>query len=174
MKIIKGLVLILFAVFVSISCTEEKDKLTNEEARKIFNTYEQLWVEDNFETAKEILDSTYTLHSPFLPDGIKGIDKLEEFIKATSKTFSDFELSIDSFYVKANIIFSYWTITVTNDGPIGELPPTCEEINISGFAVTKLRNGKIYEEQTFWNVLEMYQQLGFQLIPPAAEVRERN
>ena len=29
---------------------------------------------------------------------------------------------------------------------------------------------KIYAEQTFWNVLEFYQQLGFQVIPPATEV----
>ena len=170
MKIIKGVVLIFSLLFIGLSCTIEKDKLTNEEARIICNEYEQLWVENNFEMAKEILDSTYTLLSPLFPDGIKGLDKLEEFIEDNSKMFSDFALSIDSFYVKDNIIFSYWTITGTNDGPIGELPATCEEINISGFAVSKVRNGKIYEDQTFWNVLEMYQQLGFQLIPPAAEV----
>ncbi len=129
-----------------------------------------MWKKGNTGIANEILDTNYQMISPFFPDGIKGIDKLEEFIEYNSKTFSDFELSVDSFYVKDNIIFSYWTITGTNDGPIGELPATCEEINISGFAVSRVRNGKIYEEQTFWNVLEMYQQLGFQLIPPAAEV----
>jgi steroid delta-isomerase-like uncharacterized protein len=170
MKRIKGVVLILSLLFVGISCTGEKDNLTNKEARLICNKYEQLWVERNFRIAEEILDSSYILYSPFFLDGLRGIDKLEEFVDNNSKSFSDFELSIDSLYVKDNIIFSYWTITGTNDGPIGELPATCEEINISGFAVSKVRNGKIYEDQTFWNVLEMYQQLGFQLIPPVTEV----
>jgi hypothetical protein len=28
-------------------------------------------------------------------------------------------------------------------------------------------NGKIVEDETFWNVLDFYQQLGFTLTPPA-------
>ncbi|MDH3269276.1 MAG: ester cyclase [Ignavibacteria bacterium] len=171
MKIIKGVVLIFSILIVGLSCTDEKENLTNEEARIICNKYEQLWDEGNFSIAKEILDSSYILYSPLFSEGIRGIDKLEEFIEGNSKTFSDFELSVDSLYVKDNIIFSYWTITGTNDGSLGELPATCEEINISGFAVSKVRDGKIYEEQTFWNMLGFYQQLGFQLIPPVAEVK---
>jgi len=155
---------------VGSGCTVKEEGLTNEEAKKINDMYEQMWEKENTGIANEILDTSYQMISPFFSEGIKGIDKLKEFIEYNSKTFSDFELSIDSFYVKDNIIFSYWTITGTNDGSLGELPATCEEINISGFAVSRVRNGKIYEEQTFWNVLEMYQQLGFQLIPPAAEV----
>ena len=170
MKITKSVVLVFSLLLVALSCTAEEENLTIDEARIICNKYEQIWEEGNFGIAKVILDSSYILYSPLFSDGIKGIDKLEEFIKDNSKTFSDFELSIDSFYVKDNIIFSYWTITGTNDGAIGELPATCEEINISGFAVSKIRNGKIYEEWTFWNVLELYQQLGFQLIPPSTEV----
>jgi steroid delta-isomerase-like uncharacterized protein len=170
MKSLKSSLFIITLLFVGFGCTVKEEGLTNEEAKKINDMYEQMWEKGNTGIANEILDTSYQMISPFFPEGIKGIDKLEEFIEYNSKTFSDFELSIDSFYVKDNIIFSYWTITGTNDGPIGELPATCEEINISGFAVSRVKNGKIYEEQTFWNVLEMYQQLGFQLIPPAAEV----
>jgi len=171
MKSLKGSLFIITLLFVGFGCTVKEEGLTNEEAKKLCDMYEQLFLgEGNSTIAYEILDSSYVIVSPFFPEGIKGIEALLEFIKNNSVSFSDFQLIIDDFYVKDNIIFSYWTITGTNDGPIGKLLATCEEINISGFAVSKVKNGKIYEEQTFWNVLEMYQQLGFQLIPPANEV----
>ena len=110
------------------------------------------------------------MFSPFFPDGLKGIETLQEFIKNNTVSFPDFKLKIDEYYVKDNIIFSYWTIRGTNTGRLGELPPTGKTIKVSGFAVSRVKNGKIYEEQTFWNVLEFYQQLGFQVIPLAAEV----
>jgi hypothetical protein len=62
MKIIKVVVLIFSILFVGLSCTIEKDNLTNEEARIICNEYEQLWAEGNFIIAKEILDSSYILY----------------------------------------------------------------------------------------------------------------
>ena len=167
---LKASLFFITLLFVGFGCAVKEEDLSNEEAKAICDKYEQLWVKGNTGIANEILDTSYVLISPFFPEGIKGIETLVEFIKNNSASFSDFELIIDDFYVKDNIIFSYWTITGTNDGPIGKLPATCEEINVSGFAVSKVRNGKIYEDQTFWNVLEMYQQLGFQLIPPATEV----
>lgn len=173
MKSLKGSLLIITLLFVGFGCTVKDEGLTNAEAKKICDMYEQLfWEEGNSAIAYEILDSSYVIVSPFFPAGIKGIEALLEFIKNNSVSFPDFKLKIDDFYVKDNIIFSYWIITGTNTGQLGELPATGKTIKVSGFAVSKVKNGKIYEEQTFWNVLEFYQQLGFQVIPPAVEVSE--
>ena len=173
MKSLKGSLLIITLLFVGFGCTVKDEGLTNEEAKKLCDMYEQLfWEEGNSAIAYEILDSSYVIVSPFFPAGIKGIEALLEFIKNNSVSFPDFKLKIDDFYVKDNIIFSYWTITGTNTGQLGKLPATGKTIKVSGFAVSKVKNGKIYEEQTFWNVLEFYQQLGFQVIPPAVEVSD--
>jgi hypothetical protein len=37
-------------------------------------------------------------------------------------------------------------------------------------AMTRLQDGKIIEDETFWNALSFYQQLGFALSPPIVEV----
>ena len=169
----KSLISILFIIsllFVGFGCSFQEEGLTKEEAKKINDKYEQMWEKGNTGIAYEILDTSYTMISPAFPEGIKGIETLVGFIKNNSVSFSDFKLKVDDFYVKDNTILSYWTITGTNTGPLGELPATGKSIKVSGFAVSKLKNGKIYEEQTFWNVLDFYQQLGFQVIPPAAEV----
>jgi steroid delta-isomerase-like uncharacterized protein len=171
MKSLKGSLLVVVILFVGFGCSVKEEGLTNEEAKKISDKYEKLFEEGNTGNAYEILDTNYVLSSPIFPEGIKGIEALVEFIKSNSVSFPDFKLKIDDFYVKDNIILSYWTITGTNTGQLGNLPATGKTIKVSGFAVSKVKNGKIYEEQTFWNVLEFYQQLGFQLIPPAAEIK---
>ena len=162
----------VFIIIIAIvcSCTVKGNDLTNQEAKKICDEYEKMWNKGNTEIASTILDTSYVMFSPFFPDGLKGIETLQEFIKNNTVSFPDFKLKIDEYYVKDNIIFSYWTIRGTNTGRLGELPPTGKTIKVSGFAVSRVKNGKIYEEQTFWNVLEFYQQLGFQVIPLAAEV----
>lgn len=173
MKSLKHNFFIIILLFVGFGCTCKEKGLTKEEAQIICDKYEQMWEVENTGIAYEILDSSYVVISPLFPDGIKGIEKLVEFIKNNSVSFPDFKLKIDKFYVKDNKIFSYWTITGTNSGPLGELSATGKNMKVSGFAVSKVKNGKIYKEQTFWNVLEFYQQLGFKVIPPAAEVPDK-
>jgi len=170
MKVLKGSIFIIIMLFVGFGCTVKDEGLSNEEAKKINDKYEQMWEEGNSDIAYELLDTNYIMISPFFPKGLKGIESLVGFIKNNSVSFSDFKLKVDDFYIKDNLILSYWTISGTNTGPLGELTATGKSIKVSGFAVSKILNGKIYAEQTFWNVLDFYQQLGFQVIPPATEV----
>lgn len=57
-------------------------------------------------------------------------------------------------------------MTATNTGPLGDLPPTGKTFHITGMAITRVADGKIVEDETFWNVLDFYKQLGFELTPP--------
>lgn len=169
MSIIKIFVFLLLLIAIGFGCAVKEEGLTDYEAKKICDEYEQMWVEGNSAIATEILDTSYIMYSPFFPEGLKGIETLQGFIRNNSISFPDFKLKIDEYYVIDNIIFCHWTISGTNTGQLGELQATEKTIKVSGFAIAKVKNGKIYEEQTFWNVLEFYQQLGFQVIPPAVE-----
>ena len=46
------------------------------------------------------------------------------------------------------------------------MPSTGKSIDVSGVTISKVRDGKIYEEHLYWNALEFYKQLGFQVVPP--------
>ena len=41
-----------------------------------------------------------------------------------------------------------------------------KKFQITGMAITRIADGKIIEDETYWNVLGLYQQLGFTLNPP--------
>jgi steroid delta-isomerase-like uncharacterized protein len=117
-------------------------------------------------TAFSILDTNYILHSPLFPIPSRGIDTYVYNIKSNLRSFPDFSLTIDSFSVKDDFIYSFWTKKGTNTGPLGRMPTTGKSINFSGFAIFRVKDGKIMEEHSYWNVLEFYQQLDFQVVPP--------
>ena len=160
---------IIFTVLILVISCQQQNTVTEEEAKLLCDKVEIMYNDADSETANEILDSSYVLYSPIFPMGLRGIDVLMYNIGSNARSFPDFKLTIDSFFVKDNIIYSYWTQKGTNTGPLGRMPTTGKSINVSGFAISRVKDGKIYEEHTYWNVLEFYKQLGFQVIPPAFE-----
>lgn len=169
MKNLKVVFIILALAFVGVSCTAQEKGLTVEEAKIMCEKAELVWSKADEQAIDDIIDSNFVMYSPLFPDGLKGIDGLKNYLKNNAVPYPDFAITIDDFYVSGDILFSYWTLTATNTGPLGEMPATNQAVKVSGIAVSKVKNGKIYEEETFWNVFEMYKQLGFTLLPPKAE-----
>ena len=160
---------IIFMVLIfGLSC-QQQNTVTQEEAKLLCDKVEVMYNDADSETANEILDSSYVLYSHFFPMGARGIDVLMYNIESNARSFPDFALTIDSFFVKDDIIYSFWTQKGTNTGPLGRMPTTGKSIDVSGFAISRVKDGKIYEEHTYWNVLEFYKQLGFQVIHPKFE-----
>jgi predicted ester cyclase len=156
-------------LIAGLSCQSKENVITEEEAKLLCDKVEIMYTDADAVTAYNILDTSYVLYSPYFPMGARGIDVLMYNIKSNSRSFPDFSLTIDSFFVKGDIIYSYWTQKGTNTGLLGRMPTTGKSINVSGFAISRVKDGKIFEEHTYWNVLEFYKQLGFQVVPPNFE-----
>ncbi|MBT8386041.1 MAG: ester cyclase [Ignavibacteria bacterium] len=159
----------IFTVLVLVISCQQQNTVTQEEAKLLCDKVEVMYNDADSETAIEILDSTYVLYSPLFPMGLRGIDVLMYNIKSNARSFPDFKITVDSFFVKDDMIYSFWTQKGTNTGPLGRMPSTGKSIDVSGFAISRVKDGKIFEEHTYWNVLEFYKQLGFQVVPPDFE-----
>ncbi len=84
--------------------------------------------------------------------------------------FPDLKLEMDNMVSDGKEIYMSWTITGTNTGVFGELPPTGKKIKISG--VTRMEfddEGKIEVEEVYYNELSLLQQMGHTLSPPILE-----
>jgi len=169
MDFIKSIIIIFLLLLIATSCKSQEKFLTNEEAKLLCDKVEVMYNDANEKTAKEILDSAYVLYSPLFPMAARGIDAFAYNIKSNLHSFPDFKFTIDSFFVKDDNIYSFWTKKGTNTGPLGRMPTTGKSIKFSGFTISKVKNGKIIEEHTYWNVLDFYTQLGFQITPPQVE-----
>ncbi|MBT8378885.1 MAG: ester cyclase [Ignavibacteria bacterium] len=159
----------LIVLSISVGCQSNENSITNEEAKLVLDKVETMHIDVDGKLAYEILDSSYIHYSPLFPSPASGIDAYAYNIKSNLRSFPDFSLKIDSFFVKGDIIYSYWTRKGTNTGSLGRMPTTGKKINFSGFTFYRVKDGKILEEHTYWNVLELYKQLGFQILPPVFE-----
>jgi len=60
-------------------------------------------------------------------------------------------------------------MSAINTGPLGDIPATGMKFQFTGIGITRIADGKIIEDETYWNVLGFFQQLGFTLTPPIVE-----
>ena len=162
---------LVFLLCFTFSCQKQvieevTDVITEEEAKVLLDHYMEIMNEDNLDLVEEIFDPEFVLRSPFLPEPLVGIEAFKALAKNNAISFSDFNGTIEELTVKGDKIWSRFTMTGTNTGPLGDLPATGKKFRVTGLAVTHVANGKIVEDETFWNVLDMMQQLGFTLTPP--------
>ncbi|MGA9269536.1 MAG: ester cyclase [Lutimonas sp.] len=84
--------------------------------------------------------------------------------------FPDLKIELDHMISDGNETYMSWTITGSNTGVFGELPPTGKRIKISG--ITRMlfdEQGKIEVEEAYYNELSLLQQMGHTLSPPVLE-----
>ena len=97
-------------------------------------------------------------------DGVAGFKKLVGDFRTS---YPDAKVVIDeSFYLK-DVSFHRWTFTGTNTGP-GAEPPTGKSTKVSGSTLMRYQDGKIAEENVWFDTLDWYKQLGYTVTSPSA------
>lgn len=160
----------IIALALMLSCqSEEEQMLTEDEAIVILNKLMKTMSDADTTLAVDILHTDCELRYPLLPEPVKGIDACKKLIISTSNTFSEFKGTIEEVNIKGDRIWCRYTMSGINTGPLGQLPATGKNFQITGMAITRIKDGKIIEDETYWNVWDFYNQLGFKLLPPQAE-----
>lgn len=151
----------------SFSCQQQvEEAITEEDAKVLLDRYMETMNETNLALVDEILDPEFVLRSPLFPEPVVGIENYKALVTNTSNTFSGFNATIEEVVVKGDKIWGRFSMQGINTGPLGDIPATGKKFHVTGLAITRVANGKIVEDETFWNVLGFYQQLGFTLTPP--------
>ena len=159
----------LLVLFLTCQPTKEQ-VMTDEEATVLLNRLLETVMNADTTLAEEIVHPDCVLRYPVLPEPIKGIDGYKNFIKNTADTFSEFDATIEEVNVKGDKIWCRYSMTGINTGSMGDIPATGKKFQVTGMAITRIADGKIIEDETYWNVLGFYHQLGFTLSPPKVEI----
>jgi predicted ester cyclase len=80
----------------------------------------------------------------------------KKFIKSNANTFSEFTGKIEEVNIKGDRIWSRYSMSGINTGPIGDIPPTGKRFHVTGMGITRIVDGKIIEDETYWNVLGFF------------------
>ena len=157
------IVLIAFSLLTAVSCQE---KIDIEKEMKVLAEKEiNVWNGGPLSLFDEILSPEYVMHGVDSKD-IIGIDAYKENVTSTRTSFPDFNVSIDDLIITGDKVVMRWTITGTNTGPLGDLPPTGKKFKVSGVTIGHVVDGKTREAWMFYNEVLSLSQLGFTITPP--------
>jgi steroid delta-isomerase-like uncharacterized protein len=158
---------ILFLCFVGLSLVSCKNESANQAQTEADNvkSYNHVWDVVVNEGRTNILDTAY------VEDVVLHHTKPETKGKAGAKAyyanfvtgFSDRKFTVVESFAKGEKLVKYWRFTGTHTGVFFGIPATGKKVDVIGCTIAKIVDGKITEEQDFFDNLEFLQQLG--LIP---------
>ena len=98
---------------------------------------------------------------PGLPVSLAGT---RQAISIMLTAFPDLSVAIEDMIAEGDIVVTRFTTHGTQQGPMGNIPPTGKPVAISTIEIARIANGKIVEDWGLDDRLGMLQQLG--LVPP--------
>jgi steroid delta-isomerase-like uncharacterized protein len=144
-----------------------QDAVTEEAAGAMADKSMELWNTQNADLAGELYTEDFTRITPDQTQN--GVEELMAAISDAHTTYPDFNVTRgDELVLDGNHLVVTWTASGTNTGPLDdEMPATGKSVSVDGVAVLTLTDdGKVSQERTFFDLLGLYQQLGFTLQPP--------
>lgn len=109
------------------------------------------------ELAKEILTEDYVRHAR---DGDqKGRDTFIEEFEASIQPFPEFTIRVKDMIAEGDKVSARWVFAGTNDGPLGNQPPTQRSVEVEGMTMYRFGGNRIAESWSFHDQLAFHKQL---------------
>lgn len=125
----------------------------------VLRDYEELW-EGDF-SKLDVVSESVVLVDPASPEGeIRGRDALEERIRTVTEAFPDFHAEVHDQLARDGTVMMEWTMYGTHEGEYDGIPPTGEEMAVSGMSKVVVADGKIAEDRLYFDTRTMMGQLG--------------
>lgn len=156
-KIISTFCLILFVLCASTAGLAAGDEEKNTVAMKRF--YEEIVNKGNLKLIDELVAAEFVEHEE-LPGMKPGREGLKDFFTMFRAAFPDLQFQVNDLVAKGDKVWAYITIRGTHKGQFMDMAPTGKGIEIKGFDIIRLVNGKAVEHWGLTDSMTMMQQLG--------------
>lgn len=112
-------------------------------------------------------DSNFTTDVRFhmKPADVVGIDSAKAFYSNFVNGFSNVQFTIIDVFGQGDKLVKHWNFKGTHTDDFFGIPATGKSVDFDGSTIVLMRDGKIAEEEDFFDNMVMMTQLG--LIPPA-------
>ena len=144
-------------LFACTNQSAQKEKIENDNVK----FYSRVWEVAINEGRINILDTAYAsdvvLHT--VPE-IKGKDSAKAYYANYVTGFSNRQFIVKEMFAKGDKLVKYWEFKGTHSGPFFGIPATGKTIDVIGCTIATIVNGKITEEQDFFDNYEFLKQIG--------------
>lgn len=157
MKKIVLSIIVCASIFGCTSTSEQNEKVA---AENVAN-YGHVWDVVINEGRSNILDTAYAenvvLHT--VPE-TKGKAAAKAYYENYITGFSDRQFIVKESFASGNKLVKYWQFKGKHTGPFFGIPATGKTVDVIGCTIATIIDGKITEEQDFFDNLEFFKQLG--------------
>lgn len=168
-----GLLSVLLFVMVLTCKPGNNDEMKTNQEQAIttnFNSFiENAWNNKNMDSLRSVSVENFIRHL----NGIQvasNQNEMEANMNIFFNGFPDLKVSIENSTIKDNQLFAHWTFKGSNTGIFGEAPATGKSIIVSGYSELSFNTeGKIIQEDVYYNELQLLQQLGYTLNEPIVD-----
>lgn len=120
---------------------------------------EEIWNNGDFSSAHEYVADDIHFRSSQAP-AFNGIETLKEMVAGHRAAFPDGHFTIDEEIAEGEAVAHRWTFRGTHEGEFLGVAPTGRTIDVTGTAVTRIRDGKVVEHLADVDMLSVLQQMG--------------
>jgi hypothetical protein len=165
----KKIILLSIATLLFISCNqpknEECDSLAkaNAQTQQNINTYKTAWdaffeTRDSNAINTDSFDEQVTVVTA--EGNITGIEAFRDYYNNYLTGFSDAKFNFIDIIGQGDRLVKHWNFKGTHDGEMFGIPPTNNKVDISGTTVVLMKDGKVLQEQDFFDNYSFLMQLG--------------
>ncbi|MCG8604624.1 ester cyclase [bacterium] len=134
------------------------------QVRALLHRYYSCWNTGSVSELDAILSNDYVRHED--AQSFEGIEPLKQNILAVRAAYSGLEVSMTDLVIGEGRVVHTWNLTGTHTGQLGDIAPTGRPVDVSGVIISRISNGQIAEEWSYFNQLRLFAQLGYKLTSP--------
>jgi steroid delta-isomerase-like uncharacterized protein len=133
--------------------TEENKELARRFYDEVLNSH-------NVSGLKSFVMTDFIDHNPSPGYTGKGLDDLAAQLNEILTAIPDLRVTIDLIIAEEDKVVTYLTMSGTNSGPFGNIPPTDKPVKFNGIDIVRIKDGKAAERWGLTDDFSMMTQMG--------------
>ena len=130
---------------------------------------EDVWTDES--VVDELVSPDYVGNDPAVPDTIRGPQGVKDNFKQYRDAFEGARITVQEQVAEGDTVATRWEGRGRHTGELMGIPPTGKDIVVTGINITRIKDGKLAEDEIVWDTLGMLQQVG--AVPTGATAQTR-
>jgi steroid delta-isomerase-like uncharacterized protein len=122
--------------------------MSEENKEKVRRFLQEAFNEGNLGVADEIFATDYVLHDPTTPEEISGPEGIKQFVQMYRSAFPDTHITVEDQIAEGDEVVTRWRGRGTHQGELFGIPPSGNQVEITGITISRFEGGKIAEAWT--------------------------
>jgi steroid delta-isomerase-like uncharacterized protein len=121
---------------------------------------EEIFTGGNLELVEELFAPHYVLHDPSVPGEVRGPEGIKQYVGMYRGAYPDTRFTVEDQIAEGDEVVTRWTGRGTHQGELMGIPPTGQEVTVTGIEFDRVSGGKLEETWVNYDAMGMMQQLG--------------